>query len=180
LVSAGDVLLHEAFEAHSDRFGSRPTRILNINLRPGTRFSRGKVTDVDKIARLAESDLGEAREVLLVEMRQGDREGSRDWPDLLAHALWTNSALRISDWAEEHGLAPETVSRGFRRAFGTTPARFRSSVRARKAWRLLADGTDSLSDVAQIAGFADQAHMTRSIVALTGVTPTVWRGLRAR
>jgi AraC-like DNA-binding protein len=72
-------------------------------------------------------------------------------------------------------LAPATVSRGFRAVFGTTPVRYRADARARRAWRVITNGRDPLVDVALACGFADQAHMTRGVLGLTGAPPSAWR-----
>ena len=63
----------------------------------------------------------------------------------------------------------------FGRFWSVTPARFRAEVRARKAWRAIAFGDAPLAEVAADGGFADQAHLTRAIRALTGRTPGAWR-----
>ena len=70
--------------------------------------------------------------------------------------------------------AAEHLSRGFGRVFGVTPQRFRLETRARAA---LADlsGPATLAEVAALHGFADQAHMTRSVRDLTGATPGAWK-----
>jgi AraC-like DNA-binding protein len=74
-----------------------------------------------------------------------------------------------------HGLAPESVSRGFARAYGATPKRVRYEQRARRAVDLLLRGTLPLAEVAQLAGFADQAGMTRAVRELTLQTPAAIR-----
>jgi transcriptional regulator GlxA family with amidase domain len=36
-------------------------------------------------------------------------------------------------------------------------------------------GSDPLAGIALATGFADQAHMTRSIAGITGLAPARWR-----
>ena len=81
----------------------------------------------------------------------------------------------LDAWADEHGLRAETVSRGFGRMFGLTPAAFRAEARARNAFALITTSDLPLAQIAAVAGFADQAHLTRSVHALTGSTPGAWR-----
>jgi len=38
----------------------------------------------------------------------------------------------------------------------------------------MAAGGSSLAEIAAVAGFADQSHMTRAVRALTGQTPGDW------
>ena len=85
-------------------------------------------------------------------------------------------ACRLDAWAARHGLAPASVSRGFGRTFGVTPAAFRLEARARLAFERIVSGAQPLADVAQATGFADQAHMSRAVRALTGAPPAAWRG----
>jgi AraC-like DNA-binding protein len=76
--------------------------------------------------------------------------------------------------SECHGLTPATVSRGFARVFETSPAAFRAEARALRAFARITAGGRSLAGIAAVAGFADQAHMTRAIRALTGRPPGHW------
>lgn len=176
-VSAGEVVLHEGFEAHFNRFGGRGASVLNLPLPDGWRPTQSfmSVPDPDRIARIAERDLRAATVDLLDQLAPVTAQPG-DWPDQLADALRGDGRLCLAAWAEMTGIAPGSVSRGFRQAYGVSPARYRSEARARLALRRLSDPT-SLADLALDAGFADQAHMTRAIVALTGRTPGVWRRL---
>ncbi len=101
--------------------------------------------------------------------------GAADWPDLLARDIRCGRAGRLADWAARHGLAVETISRGFARLYGVAPARFRLEWKARGAWLRIVGTDDSLASIAAGTGFADQAHMTRNITALTGAPPSHWR-----
>ncbi len=66
--------------------------------------------------------------------------------------------------------SPRTVQRHFQRTLGITPKALQQILRARDAVALLERGRPIL-DVAFDLGFADQAHLTRSLKALTGQTP---------
>jgi hypothetical protein len=67
-------------------------------------------------------------------------------------------------------VSRRSVQRRFRRATGLTQAAFRQIQRAHKAVELLDQGVSILDTVHQ-AGYADQAHMTRSLKRLFGQTP---------
>ena len=67
--------------------------------------------------------------------------------------------------------SPSAKLRGFRQAYGTTAKRFRAELRAQRALRTLPGWTETLGDLAAELGFADQAHLTRAVVSLTGWTP---------
>ena len=175
LLLAGDVLVHTDFEAHLDHFFSAEAEILNLPLPPNNGVAMaGSVRDLDAVARLAETDLRAASEMIL-ERLQPHRGPLCDWPDLLAAALRRDSDLSIRGWADEMSLAAGTVSRGFRAVYGCTAAAYRAEIRARHALRKIVSTSTSLSRVAAEHGFSDQAHMTRTIRELTGVPPSSWR-----
>jgi AraC-like DNA-binding protein len=167
----GDVLLHAPFEAHRDSFGPRGATVLNLPLEPDVRSAIGRLDDVDAIVRLAERDAIEASAQARSEMAS-EESLLCDWPDLLATALREDADLAIADWADRMGLAPASVSRGFARAYGISPKRFRFELRTRRAIGALDGWQGSLAAIAAEYGFADQAHFTRATVALTGRTPS--------
>ena len=69
------------------------------------------------------------------------------------------------DW-----MSRRSVQRHFRRATGITFSSYRQIERARRAAALITDG-QSILDAAYQAGYADQAHLTRSMKKLVGITP---------
>jgi AraC-like DNA-binding protein len=77
------------------------------------------------------------------------------------------------------GLSSYHVSRVFRRTTGVTISAFRSRLRVRRALEQLAGGQRDLARLAAETGFADQAHLTRSIRRETGSTPAQLRALLA-
>jgi AraC-like DNA-binding protein len=67
------------------------------------------------------------------------------------------------------------VSRGFRQVYGASPNAFRMQQRGRLAWSRIVTADPPLADLAFALGFADQAHMTRTVRAITGAPPALWR-----
>jgi AraC-like DNA-binding protein len=173
-VEAGDVLLHAAFDAHLDRFRQTGAQILNLVLERAPDFAFGHVRDHEAIEKAAERDVLAASVELHAQMTAAEAP-ALDWPDLLARDLLDDPDCRLDDWAQAHNLAAETVSRGFGKMFGVTPAAFRLEVRARRAFSLIAGSATLLASIAVQTGFADQAHMSRAVRALTGVPPGRWR-----
>lgn len=172
-VRAGDVLVHGAFDAHLDYVSAEGAEVLNLPHPPGVRLpSAFRVADPDEIVRLAERDVLEASQALIPE---GPLMCEGDWPDRLALEVAAEPTRPLQDLAEQMDLAPETLSRGFGRAYGITPARFRSEIKAQRALASLMNSDLSLAAVAADCGYADQSHFTRAIVQLTGRTPGFWR-----
>jgi AraC-like DNA-binding protein len=156
------------------RWSSR-AQILNLLVaRRSVDFNVGRVGDPDAIARTAECDT-RAAEIQLRSQLGEVKTTADDWIDLLALDLLNDPEHRLEDWAARHDLAFETLSRGFGKVFGVTPAAFRGEARARRALATIADGSTPLAAVAAETGFADQSHMSRAVRALTGSPPNAWR-----
>ena len=174
-VRPGDVLLHDVFDDHLDRFESGGARIFSLALEACPADTGiAHLQDVDAVVRLAERDTVAAGALLLAEIRRKP-PAHYDWPDILADDLLRDPAWRLDEWARERALAPSSVSRGFRKVFGVSPAAFRLGARARSAFRMITGSGQSFAAVAATTGFADQAHMSRAIRVLTGAPPGSWR-----
>ena len=175
-VRAGDVVIHAPYDTHLDRFTSSGAHILDLPICPHSGFSAGfgRVSNPDLIARAAERNLAEAAE-LLFSAFAAYSSFSIDWPEQLAQGLSKNPDLSLGAWAREFGLAPATVTRGFKQVFGITPSRLRAHCRAKLAWNMVRGTNLPLSHVAARLGFSDQAHMTRALRSLTGKTPSLCR-----
>jgi AraC-like DNA-binding protein len=176
LVQAGNVVLHEAFEAHLDRIPRLGATVMNVPLPAQYAFRSGVATvdDPDEIVRLVEKGDSEAAALLLWSGEITDPE-FQDWPDELAASLTQNASLNFSRWSEAKGISGWDVSRGFAKVFGISPCAFRARARTRQAWRAIRTANTPLSAIAAHFGFADQAHMTRSVKTLTGKCPSAWR-----
>jgi AraC-like DNA-binding protein len=169
-LEAGKVVFHPAFEAHRDDFGRSGAVVLNVPLGRCPAFATGEIDALNEVIRLAERDAEAAAAMLLKDVRPV-QVALADWPDVLARALANEPELSLASWAERSGLSAQTLSRGFRQVYGTTPKRFRAEHRAHRAVRALGGWTGTLAQLAAELGFADQAHLTRAVVSLTDSTP---------
>jgi AraC-like DNA-binding protein len=176
--SAGHLLVHPVLDCHVDRMISPGVRLLRLPW-PDTDVVGGlHILDaMDAVVRVAEKDVVEAQEFVQELIRKDETRITplEDWPDLFAKEVARNPRLRIGDWAEEMGLARETVNRKFSAVYGIPAATFRSEWRARMAWIEVAQRRDRLSTIAAQRGFSDQSHMTRWINRITGSPPSFWR-----
>jgi AraC-like DNA-binding protein len=174
-VRPGDVLVHDAFDSHLDRFDGSDTHLLNLalaGLAPAYGF--GRITDADELVHAAERGPAEAGQCLRQQLAAAEC-APQDWPDLLACDLLANPTRALGSWADGHGFAAATLSRGFGRVFAISPAAFRLEARARQAFVRIIAGREPLTAIAAEAGFADSAHMSRAVRALTGFPPRYWR-----
>ena len=170
----GDVLLHGAFDCHANQPLTR--RALQIVRLPWDDQPEGqfRVRDPDALARLSERDVLEAVIMLRGDLIQVPKR-ELHWTDRLARALRVEPDIKFEAWAESERLTPETISRGFRRAFGVTPKAFRIESRARRALMISLRTSSPLTHIAHETGFADLPHLSRTIAALTGASPSYWR-----
>src|SRR5438105_1656318 len=110
-VDAGDVVLHESFEAHLDRFPTSGAVVLNVPVPVQCAFRSGigKVNDPDAIVRLLEIGDSETAAQLLLTTEIRDTEFS-DWPEELAASLTQNASVSLSCWGEVKGISPWHVT----------------------------------------------------------------------
>jgi len=172
----GDVIIHRSFEAHQDLIGQTGARFINLALQEPGEGIVASVVDLDAIVRAFERDARDAAALLRTNLRP-HRPIMWDWPDLLAAELGRSRHIRLDGWAERHGLSPASLSRGFRKAYGISPKRFRFELISSRAARRVQFSTDGLSHIAASCGFSDQAHMSRAFRSLFDLTPTAIRRL---
>jgi AraC-like DNA-binding protein len=84
-------------------------------------------------------------------------------------------ALGLGDLARLVGASPHHLSRVFQAETGVSLSRFRNRLRVRRALERLAAGETSLARLAADLGFADHAHLTRTVREQLGHTPTQLR-----
>ena len=177
--TAGDVLIHPDLDAHANHGISPTVKLIRLQWRDcdGSGSLR-HLSNLDEFVRAAEKDVHEAS-ALLVATLGGAPRGcpgeQNDWPDRLAGDLGRNPSMSLGAWAESHGLARATVSRGFAQAYSITPEVFRAELRTKAAWFRVTRESERLGVIAAETGFADQAHMSRWVHRLTGLSPSAWR-----
>jgi hypothetical protein len=81
-----------------------------------------------------------------------------------------DSAVAAALQGEPRALSQRSAQRHFVHATGMSWGTLRQIERARQATNLLRQGV-SISDTVHEAGFFDQAHLTRSLTRLIGLTP---------
>lgn len=87
-------------------------------------------------------------------------------------------ALALEDVARVAGVSPFHFLRVFARALGVTPHQYLVRSRLRRAARLLADDTRSVTEVALDVGFGDVSNFVRTFRRAAGVSPTAFRRAR--
>jgi AraC-like DNA-binding protein len=82
---------------------------------------------------------------------------------------------RIDAAARTAGMSIRGFQTRFRSRVGLAPKEFARLMRLQATLRALDDGDASLCEVAADSGFADQAHATRDVRRITGLTPAKLR-----
>ncbi len=80
--------------------------------------------------------------------------------------------------ARRSGLAVSSFLRRFREATGTTPARYRQTMRYEFAARLLESGDLSIEEICAEIGVNDRFHFSRTFKSIYGEPPAAYRRSR--
>ncbi|MFE0365316.1 helix-turn-helix transcriptional regulator [Streptomyces jietaisiensis] len=167
--------------------GGAPARWAGVRLPPGTapallgvpahelRDRRVDLADLWPAARVRRltaridtaADPAGALETLAVE-----RAAETQPPDplLTEVAAALEAGRTVSATADSLGIGARTLHRRSRAAFGYGPKTLARILRLQRALRAGARGA-SPAEIASRTGYADQAHLTRELRALTGMTP---------
>ncbi len=104
---------------------------------------------------------------------------ARDRRRAVEAALWIDAhsgePIDLESAAAEVGLSAFHFLRLFGKVLGVTPHQYLVRSRLRHAARLLADGAESITDVAFDVGFGDLSNFVRTFHRATGVSPRRFR-----
>lgn len=117
-------------------------------------------------------------EMLAIALRLVDRDRpQRRWVRELKYVLRETYAGRVSleELADNVGLHPASVARGFRCDEGVTIGEYLNRIRVQNACRMMTDPSAALADIALSCGFADQSHLNRVFKSVTGMPPGALR-----
>jgi AraC-like DNA-binding protein len=89
-----------------------------------------------------------------------------------AVVAWARRQAGLGELTGELGLGERQLRRRVEERFGYGPAVLRRVLRLQRLLALAAQHPRSLAELAQAAGYADQAHMTRECQRLGGLSPS--------
>ena len=167
---------------HACRFGRDGALILSVNYRhdvdPGFAFTpfAPSPSEIGRTARLMFDGMIPAEEAIddLVGALGVERSPLRHTPGWLRRAAeqFADDPLApVATVADAHGVHRVQLSRAFQRHLGISPSRFRLHCKAARAVHLMVEQGESPGMAAIGAGFADQAHLTRTARHLSGLRP---------
>jgi AraC-like DNA-binding protein len=91
--------------------------------------------------------------------------------------LGCDPGASLHELAHQQSVSPHHLSRVFHACTGKTVSAYRNQLRVREALERLAEGERSLTGLASDLGFADHAHLTRTMQREAGAVPSVLRRL---
>jgi AraC family transcriptional regulator len=94
---------------------------------------------------------------------------------LLAHP---RGDVSLETLAGECGLSRAHFARSFKASTGTSPMSWLLSQRLQRAKTLLVDSNFTLTEIADLTGFADQSHFSRVFSRHVRIAPSEWRRRR--
>ena len=164
LAWAGPVTVSPQADLAHRRLVARAGVVLSAGARASIGVARIEVTDLaaDLIGRLLPAPA---------------RRPSRQAVDEVRVALNTDPRARLDDLAELAGCSRWHLSRVFHDVTGITINRYRLRLRARAVLAELGVSRSGLAELAVRAGFADQAHLSRTIRRELGMSPSEVREL---
>ncbi|MFT3695908.1 MAG: AraC family transcriptional regulator [Kofleriaceae bacterium] len=186
----GVVIVRPAGEPHANRIGRRGVVNVEVDLDANvleehrTRVTRARIASLPTAIRHAvrlraalrdqsatRSLLVESAALELVAAVFSDRSRASA---AMAHAYARirdefRSALSIAELAREAGMHPVSFARAFRASYGMSPGALVRELRV--AWaaeQLIARPDATIADIAAEAGYCDQSHLSRALVATFG------------
>jgi AraC family transcriptional regulator len=113
----------------------------------------------------------------------------RPLPSVSARSADRRRAVEAAVWIDAHSHQPMSLERAarqiglsafhflrlFAKVLGVTPHQYLVRSRLRRAARLLADGTQPVTEIAYQAGFEDLSNFTRTFHRAAGVSPRRFR-----
>ena len=83
--------------------------------------------------------------------------------------------IRLEALAEMAGFSVQHFSRTFKESVGMSPHRYILQCRIERAQHMLRITQRPLSEIAQLAGFSDQSHLSKHFRRMTGMSPSAIR-----
>jgi AraC-like DNA-binding protein len=169
----------------------QPTRYAGVRFRPGTAPAFLRVPSSELVDQRVPLDaIWDAAVTQRLTDRLASAASMRDAVSEMEHALTerldgevdrvaaaaisaiaTDPAIRVAGIAARVGVTERTLHRRVRSAVGYGPKMLQRVARFRRFLALAPRDELGLAGLARVAGYADQAHLSRECVALAGLTP---------
>lgn len=104
-----------------------------------------------------------------------ERDLTRAIEQYLVRCFAAGAAPRVDELAEELGMHPSALSRGFRSSTGLRLSGVLKNAQIEEAKRLLADTRLGMHEIARRAGFGTPNTLFRIFRTRVGLTPDLYR-----
>ena len=191
---AADVHLSTVFEYSTSLFRRRTGQDVPVLLARTARHELWRTLLTPPLARTSLSNSPEAVVHARPRLSMLSYLPMPEAPDLSRGGLAPAMKNRICDFIEEHigekislgalsslaGLSPNHFARAFQQSVGLPPHQYLLRRRLEHVEQMLRETQLPLSQIAQAVGFSDQSHLARHFRRLTGMPPSLARGLPGR
>ena len=200
-----DILIKPAGTPHTNEFGDRGAETIQFSLNPewindwpdlnvlnqyhsffcpqlnrailrlfGELRSERKLTN-----RHSQNTFERLRKNIVAAAKSASSDPRPRWLESIAAKIKSDSsaAFSVNSAATDVDRHRVSVSRAFRKHYGTSFKKLQQQMRIKRAAQLLADSNVQLAAVSVDCGFADQSHLTRVFKSHTGLTPNQFRDL---
>ena len=89
-----------------------------------------------------------------------------------------DSGVNLDDLVSFIGYSRVRLFSLFKEHLGQTPGEYLRGMRIEKAKGLLAESSQTISEIAKVCGLGDPAHFCRLFKKMTGLTPMRWREIK--
>lgn len=88
------------------------------------------------------------------------------------HTHYTDFEISIGALADMCGISEDYFRKIFKSSYGISPVKYINSLKVSYAKELLSSGMYSVTEVAQMSGFADASYFSREFKTHTGICPS--------
>ena len=165
----------DASESHPNQFVANVVELLQVAHDSFERDREAAKASITRATFILQSELDRHEAASRVEVGVGKLAG---WQVQRLRAYVDShlgESIQVSDLS---GIARRSTAhfcRAFKRTFGQTPHAYVTARRLHHAKSLMLESDESLSVIALLCGFTDQAHLSKLFRQHTGETPGAWR-----
>jgi len=174
--------------------GGEPRGLLAVPMNAASEFAIRRVASLARGGADIDGELAEGVAGLVAALVARARTGGPGWAPAGSAAggraggrerlagqareiMLAEPSLGVIELARRVSCSPHYLSRVFSQVTGSSISAYRNRIRVSRALERIGQGERSLAGLAFELGFADHAHLTRTVRAVTGHTPTGCRAL---
>ena len=90
------------------------------------------------------------------------------------HKNYTKASLSVEELAKICEISPEYFRSIFKNHFGASPIKYINNLKIERAKELISSGLYSISEAANLSGFADPCHFSREFKKTVGISPSLY------